>query len=1176
MSNLCLNLIQLILYHFDLIHLQFENGYDLLTNSIKYKNYVLSKYLIEHGVSMNTVNNHMEVIQPLINDINIYNLNDFEILNYFIDHGLDVNRKDNHNNTPLIYGILALNNLVINNLLDHHADVNYLKQINIDLALFKNILIYGKEEFIESICNNYNINVNEVDEQGNSMLFYGIQYGYDNVNVIQHLVQCGININECNENEDTPLMYAIKYGRIKVIQYLINEGVELDRCNSMNEYLYNINKKYNKNKKYYHDYYSIKDIFDETMKKKCNQESIQYAINTHNEELIKYLIDKNASFSRVVLIKYIVNNSDKYILNYWIQHGMDINYEDEYGISFLNYSISIQKISMIKYLIENYEININSINRNIKMIENVIINNKIKILKYLIKHHLNINKKDCNGMDVLDYVIKAEKIEMIKYLIECEINISSQKLISISLMDKIIKEDNKNLISIFCHHEKYFKVGKLNDQHSIMSYINENKINNRSLIEFLIKDGIEIHSNEDRLFLAIENNDVSLAKELIYKGINLNVESENGTLLNYAIQHNNKTIIQYLVENGADINKVCKRKFNNYDNINLYYPPLLLAIHHNNEWIVKYLIEKGANINIYVRNQSLLSFIIERNNLTLLKLLNNYGLLLHNLWNIEEYLKKFVKNAIKNNNIEIFDFIINEYMEINENIFLNIDNYFSIETLIINYNKELVKCFIDAGDFNIDIFPFESIINQNDEKYLRYLIYRGVDINKMLHNGSSLLSYSLKWRNFNISNYLIYHGADINIEEYNEIISFNGIISPSNFKLLKFLIYNSSGLYNNELLKIAIEKTNDMELIKYITKQIKCKYISQIYNKCDGIVAAIKKNDINILKYLIEDEGFNINCKDTLDHGRYRNTHSPLTVAIERRNLEIVKYLIHQGADLKNKNIYDINPLSTAIKYRNLDIIKYLLQYDVDINNEYYNDKEKPIDLSFRRGNEDIINCLLDHGATVHEKISLGVIIDSNDRNLNLIKKIFEKGGSEFSVNKNNCFLHLAIENNSPATVKFLLEKGLNINQQYDDQGTPLMTAILNDDIKTVTYLIEKGANIDQEGKIKLIINDRRGEKYIKYIFTPLMCALFKNNLRLAKYLINTGADIYKSCEKIDNTGKNKFTALEWSAKHCNKEINHYLLNVSKKIHYKRIKQIIIAIIILILYLSIFTIQFFV
>jgi len=152
-----------------------------------------------------------------------------------------------------------------------------------------------------------------------------------------------------------------------------------------------------------------------------------------------------------------------------------------------------------------------------------------------------------------------------------------------------------------------------------------------------------------------------------------------------------------------------------------------------------------------------------------------------------------------------------------------------------------------------------------------------------------------------------------------------------------------------------------MELIKYIVKQIKCKYISQIYNKCDGIVAAIEKNGINIIKYLIEDEGFNINSKNTL----YNDKYSPLTVAIERRNLEIVKYLIHQGADLKNKNIYDINPLSTAIKYRNLDIIKYLLQYDVDINNEYYNDKKKPIDLSLEIGDEYIINYLLDHGAKI-------------------------------------------------------------------------------------------------------------------------------------------------------------------------------------------------------------------
>jgi len=64
---------------------------------------------------------------------------------------------------------------------------------------------------------------------------------------------------------------------------------------------------------------------------------------------------------------------------------------------------------------------------------------------------------------------------------------------------------------------------------------------------------------------------------------------ENGdTILRWAIHKNEPLFMQFLVENGADVN---------YRN-NWNWTPLFWAVHYNNTDMVKYLLENGADVTI--------------------------------------------------------------------------------------------------------------------------------------------------------------------------------------------------------------------------------------------------------------------------------------------------------------------------------------------------------------------------------------------------------------------------------------------------------------------------------------------------------------------------------------------------------------------------------------------------
>ena len=122
-----------------------------------------------------------------------------------------------------------------------------------------------------------------------------------------------------------------------------------------------------------------------------------------------------------------------------------------------------------------------------------------------------------------------------------------------------------------------------------VSLINENKWD--TLIEIFSLGIVDINIKDDRgrnsLFWAIHKNKIDVIKKLISFNINIKEVSPNLSAINYAVYQDNVKVIKCLKNCGIEINEI--------DDINS--TPLIYAVLYNKLNSINYLIENGADIN---------------------------------------------------------------------------------------------------------------------------------------------------------------------------------------------------------------------------------------------------------------------------------------------------------------------------------------------------------------------------------------------------------------------------------------------------------------------------------------------------------------------------------------------------------------------------------------------------
>ncbi|KAG4106029.1 ankyrin [Neocallimastix lanati (nom. inval.)] len=435
-------------------------------------------------------------------------------------------------------------------------------------------------------------------------------------------------INTKDINNEYPIITSITSRNLRAFKFLLNHGADPNTKNNGGRSLLSLSL-------------TIDDLYiaeDDSNFFKCLLDQPNVHINEKDSQGI-YPISKAVHQNKSELVKLLINYASNHNIS------LDITVKDPNGNSPLAIAIKNNNIEIIISLI-NY-----GINHNIDMnINNIIVNghtpliysyknNYLKIFEYLIEYS-DVNQKDSQGNTILYYAIDNEDLDTIKKLMSIDTKIDIKSL------NHAIDKTNRNIFKILLENDIILS----NDNNLIIKIIKSKFIGKKYFIELLIE-----------------------------KGCNVNQIENNKSALIYAIEYNFSSIVELLLQNGADVNYKCRFDFT----------PLTFAIINNtyNKEIIYSLFEYGYNIK-NVKSYDI-EKIIENNDLDLLKklVINNFDLnSIYTLTGLPDKKLSLLHLAIKYRKINILKYLIE--CGVHKDIFKNTsyeDIYIYNEKL--NYNK---------------------------------------------------------------------------------------------------------------------------------------------------------------------------------------------------------------------------------------------------------------------------------------------------------------------------------------------------------------------------------------------------------------------------------------------------------------------------------------------------------
>jgi len=679
-----------------------------------------------------------------------------------------------------------------------------------------------------------------------------------------------------------------------------------------------------------------------------------YAFEEENDIAFQYLLEKELDFRSFISTLYnrlselsLLLSSNNNIFDLLIKNGFDANRKDQYGKNLLNYVIekmptdeifiphllefgidfnlrteqnkelfleyfntfnTIQLLFNFSDLIANFQENIiNYFNNNISIFKPIF--RKVKTIKIvnvliiLIQNGLNIDSSDEEGNTLLVYAIQEKKEDTVYYLLKYH---SSLELINtkIEILKPLIQIKNTILFNGI------------------------NLIKNIRILKMLIQQGIDINSKDKEgktlLVYAIEEEDKFIVNYLLENHasiqlINQNIkylrkltknkkENKKELLENFEFRMKNKfNIIKILLEYGLDIEAKDEE-----GKTLLFY-----AIEDENELIVNYLLENHASIQPINENIKYLKELTKNNKENEKELLKTFEFRMKNKLNIIKLLLKYGLdiNAEDEERKTLLLYVIDE---VNESLFYYLlKNKTSHESLQAINIKVLLK-FI----FNTIENENENVLNKlskyaNREKeeekcieILKLLIQNGLDINDKDEEGNTILIYAIELRKVSVIKYLLERNASLEpVNSKVEILKplITNIIPKSclsgeicyidnlNFNILKLLIDYGLNMENNKkLLHYAIQNSNT-RIVNYFFDY--------------GLTININSNFGKIL----------------LNHQKMKNSNPEINQLIE--NLLNNKKFI----SIINRNIKLIRSLFNSIQKRTI-LLKLLIQNGLDVN----------------------------------------------------------------------------------------------------------------------------------------------------------------------------------------------------------------------------------------------------
>lgn len=351
------------------------------------------------------------------------------------------------------------------------------------------------------------------------------------------------------------------------------------------------------------------------------------------------------------------------------------------------------------------------------------------------------------------------------------------------------------------------------------------------------------------------------------------------------------------------------------------------CLNNNNINIQSYL-DDGVDIDIVTNDKTALIVAIEKRFLTTIQQLINYGANVNNM-DISP-----LHYACKLGNIEIIQLLLGNGADIN---LINNSGKSPIYYACKHGNIELIKYLIEHGaNFN-DISIINHLINaidNNDIELLKYYIEHGANINEEDSNGYSLLMYSCMNNKYDMVKYLIDNGADVfDTDNYKYTTLHHSCKASVN--IVQCLL--------DRVQQILDSNEDNMSVSQYVN------------------IRAIDNEDID---------------SDSDEDNSEKTT--ALILAVSENNIEVVKLLLNNGADVSIRNEDKQNALHMALTQKNKEIFNILFDYinphrKAEIINMQNWSGDTLLHMAHSNGYYDIVNKLIENGANPNIRNNDGI-----------------------------------------------------------------------------------------------------------------------------------------------------------------------------------------------------------
>lgn len=211
------------------------------------------------------------------------------------------------------------------------------------------------------------------------------------------------------------------------------------------------------------------------------------------------------------------------------------------------------------------------------------------------------------------------------------------------------------------------------------------------------------------------------------------------------------------------------------------------------------------------------------------------------------------------------------------------------------------------------------------------------------------------------------------------------------------------------------------------------------------IIIACQYNQINIIRYLLSLGVKFENCY-----------HCPIETAINNvktfENIDLIKFLIKNGANINLRGTLGQNPLMLAIEKKDINLCKFLLENgaDLEIIDDDYNDA-----LSIAINNKNHIKEDIDDYKDLLE------LLISKTNNINkIIKKKYDK-----SLMPDTDYLKIAIHKNNLEALQLLINYGADINQQDEYGNSALHHACFYQKGFLIALILAHKSKVNQKNK---------------------------------------------------------------------------------------------------------------